>query len=332
MIPTWVSECLSRIRAARVGVMGDFLLEGRWELDAGEIGSATHRVGGQRYLLAGAGNVAANLASLGSNAVHAVGLVGDDLFGRHTLDLLRDRSIKSDGMLRVQRDWQSPARGMTFIGTREIERFEFGSLNRVAELSLDRLADALDRTAAWCDAVVLHQEFNSGPGVLAREGAAERIERIIARHPRCRFLLHARCPGRPIRGAMLMVDATGAARLCEAQGTSSGDAAESARRCATRLYESLRQPVFVARGPQGVIVADATGLHESPTQPLAEPTSHENIADTCAATIAAILAGGGDAVLAIRLANLASRVTAKVLDGPAAATPDQVRTSAERPA
>ena len=79
-----------------------------------------------------------------------------------------------------------------------------------------------------------------------------------------------------------------------------------------------------------MIVADASGLHESPTQPLAEPISHENVADTCAATIAAILAGGGDPVLAIRLANLASQVTAKALDGPAAATPDQVRRAAQR--
>ena len=314
MTPTWISECLSRIRGARVGVFGDFRLEARWEIDAGEIGSQARRITRQHYLLAGAGNIAANLASLGANAVHAVGLIGDDLFGRHTLDLMRDQSIRSDGMLRVQREWQTPARGLLLLGDREIERFEFGPFNRVNEVSVERLADALDRTAAWCDVVVLHQELDAGIG---DPTMVERINRVIARHARCGFLVDARPPGHTelYRGAMLKVSA--------AEAT-----AEAARTSATGHFGRVARPVFITQAERGAIVADAAGLHESPVAPLPAPFSVDNIEATTTAAIAAVLAGGGDAVAATRFANLAARVTGIKLDGPATVTPDELRRTA----
>ena len=327
MTPTWISESLSRIRAARLGVFGDFALEARWEIDAREIGSATRHIVRQRYLLAAAGNIAANLASLSANAVHAVGLLGDDVFGRHTVDLMRERSIKSDGMLRIERDWQTAARGRILLGTREVEHLEFGASNRVSDATLDRLADALDRTAAWCDLIVVHQESAGG---ICTPGMAERINRIIARHARCRFLVDARSGAELYRGAMLKLGIAEAARVCEQPVPQSSQEAETARRFATQIYQHTRQPVFISMAERGVIVADATGLHENPVRAMDVPLSIENLEDGTAAAIAAVLAGGGEAVTAARFAHLAGRVTAGRLDGPATANPDDIRAVARQ--
>src|SRR5262245_48414729 len=98
----WIETAIKTIAKARVSVFGDFCLDAYWLIDTTtpeisiETGLPVHRVRTQRYSPGGAGNVAANLASLGAKEVRAVGIVGADLFGDELLRQLNTRGIKTD--------------------------------------------------------------------------------------------------------------------------------------------------------------------------------------------------------------------------------------------
>ncbi len=111
--PPWLEEALTRVSTARIAVFGDFALDAYWDLadDDGELsietGEKVRKVRSQRSAPGGAGNVAANLAALGVAEVHALGLVGDDLFGAALLSHLAALGVHTEG-LRCNVNWQTP--------------------------------------------------------------------------------------------------------------------------------------------------------------------------------------------------------------------------------
>ncbi len=327
---TWLSECLSRVRGARVGVCGDFCLDAYWQIDQDEsevsieTGLPVRRVRQQRYSLGGAGNIAANLAALGVNAVHTAGLIGDDLFGRQMLELMQAQGVRTDGMLRIQRDWQTLVYGKPCLGSRELHRLDFGAFNRIADLTMDRLAEALDRMAAWCDVIVLNQQVPMG---VSPPPMVERVNRVIARQSRCRFIVDSRHRGELYRGAMLKMNAHEAARMCGQESSAAGDG-DAARRLAAEIHRRNRLAVFITQGERGIIVADSTGLHEQPVTRVEGPIDPVGAGDTVVAAIAAVLAGGGDAVTAARLANVAAGVTIRKIGITGTASPQEIRQAA----
>jgi len=97
----------------RVAVVGDFCLDAYWEINGGdaefsiETGLPVHRVTSQRYSPGGAGNVVANIVSLGVGQVRAIGLYGGDPFGRALVELLAELGADTSGMLDLGADWQT---------------------------------------------------------------------------------------------------------------------------------------------------------------------------------------------------------------------------------
>ena len=110
----WLEETLTRVSTARVAVFGDFALDAYWDLadDDGELsletGEKVRKVRTQSYGPGGAGNIAANLAALGVAEVHAIGLLGDDLFGSSLFTQLEELGVHAGGLLRCQDNWQTP--------------------------------------------------------------------------------------------------------------------------------------------------------------------------------------------------------------------------------
>src|ERR1700677_4483604 len=104
---------LEAFGSARVAVVGDFCLDAYWEISGAdtefsiETGLPVHRVTSQRCSPGGAGNVVANLVSLGVGQVRAIGLYGGDPFGRALVQLLAELGADTSGMLDLGADWQT---------------------------------------------------------------------------------------------------------------------------------------------------------------------------------------------------------------------------------
>jgi rfaE bifunctional protein kinase chain/domain len=331
----WLEAALARTSRARVAVFGDFCLDAYWELAPDEsersveTGLPVRRVRRQRYSLGGAGNVAANLAALGVAELRVVGVVGADLFGCRLLELLRSLPANIAGMLADQPDWQTPVYAKPCTEGHEANRIDFGTFNQLAAASLDTLATRLDEAAAGVDVVVLNQQL---PGGVATAAMIARLNAVIARHPRCLFLVDARHRADAFSGAILKLNAHEAASLLG--GPQPADAtipASEAAALAQRLSARTGRPVFVTRGADGIAAADGAVLHEIPGIQTDGRIDTVGAGDTVVAALAAALGAGCSAAEAARLANLAASITVRKLQTTGTATPAEIRAVGPEP-
>jgi rfaE bifunctional protein kinase chain/domain len=325
----WLEACLSKIPQARVAVFGDFCLDAYWMIDPGaaeksiETGRLVRRVRSQRYSLGGAGNIVANLVDLGVGQVRAVGLVGQDLFGAHLLELLRRGRVNCDGLLASQPDWQTLVYSKPYIEDAEQDRLDFGGFNVLADATAEALAAELSRSAATSDVVILNQQVPAG---VSTPAMIERLNQVIADHPKCIFIIDSRHRPELYRGGCLKLNAHEAARMLgQERPLDERIPADQARRFTQELARRTGRAVFLTRGENGLLACDGRQVDEIPGIQIVTPTDPVGAGDTCLSAIAAVLASGGRPVEAARLANIAAAITVRKLFTTGTATPAEIR-------
>ena len=324
----WLEQALSAIPKARVAVFGDFCLDAYWRIDGdeSELSVETHlpvrRVRQQHYGLGGAGNVVANLVDLGVGQVRVVGLVGDDLFGRQMRKMLDALGADIAGLLTAE-DWQTQVYAKPYVGDDEQSRIDFGPFNTLSPAAIDALAERLDAAAGASDVVILNQQVPSGA---SPPEMIERINAVVATRGECRFLVDSRHRADLYRECVLKLNAHEASRLAgEARPLDERIPADLARRLARRIHERTGQTVFVTRGQWGMVLAEGGQVHDVPGIQVLERTDPVGAGDTATSALAAVLAAGGDALTAARLANIAASVTVRKLQTTGTASPREVR-------
>lgn len=332
---TWLDVALRRIRPVRVAVFGDFCLDAYWLIEPDEdelsveTGLPLRRVRQQRYSLGGAGNVVANLVAIGVAEVHAIGLIGADLFGWQMLELLGSSHVHADGLMSEQENWQTLVYSKPCIRDRELNRLDFGSFGVPSGRSIEALTGHLDRLADKVDIVILNQQIPAG---VSTEPMIQRINQVIARHTRCRFIADARHRAGLYRGAVLKLNAHEARSLLgETRPLDERIPLSAARDYARALADRTGQAVFVTRGENGIVVADGQTVHEVPGIQIVEQTDPVGAGDTTIAALAAVLASGGDVQTAARLANIAASITVRKLQTTGTATPEEIRAAGPDP-
>ncbi len=94
-----VRQLLKKIRKVKIAVYGDFCLDAYWLLhpNGGEIsvetGLRSQAVQKHYYTLGGASNIVANLAALKPAMIQAIGVAGDDIFGRELFRQLNNLGV-----------------------------------------------------------------------------------------------------------------------------------------------------------------------------------------------------------------------------------------------
>ncbi len=325
----WLETCLGKLGAGRVAVFGDFCVDAYWIMgpDNGEssveTGLPVWRVKEQKYYLGAAGNVAANLASIGVGEIHAISMMGDDLYGRCMLKLLSDLGVKTGSVLACQDNWQTMVFGKPYINDAEQNRIDFGGYNEIAPASIDALVAELDRLASNVDMVILNQQVPAG---VSSPAMIDRLNEVVAAHPECRFIVDSRHRAGLYKGAMLKVNAHEAVELLGIERQlDQRVTADEARVCAQRLYEKNGKPVFVTRGENGTVVVDENGLHDIPGIQIIERVDTVGAGDTTVSAMAAALASGSDCPTAAKLANIAASVTVRKLKTTGTANVDEIR-------
>lgn len=323
---SWLEHAISSFPQLRAAVLGDFCLDAYWMLDSEgtelsiETGLAVRRVRAQRYSLGGAGNVVANLLDLGVGRVHAIGVVGADLFGVELLRLLRERGAEVDEGMVVDPQCQTMVYAKPCSGDKEENRIDFGAFNTLTERTVQTLVAALDTAAAKNDVVILNQQI---PGGISSPAVIERINHIIAKHENTHFLVDARHHPDLYRGADLKLNVQEAARFL-------GDpvdgflVAEGAKECARRVSQKTGKAIFLTRGEHGLIAAEGGLVHEIPGIQVLEKTDPVGAGDTVVAVLSAAIGSGQSPIVAARLANIAAMITVRKLQTTGTATPEEI--------
>ena len=308
-----LEEILDRIRTLRIGVVGDFCIDAYWQLDTGaaedslETGKPTHAVRSQRYTPGGGGNVAANLAALGTGTVRAFGVIGPDMFGRELDSLLRQRGIDTSAMVVQDSDWETPVYAKPYLGEIEGERIDFGRWNRMrSEAALEGL---LRSAMPLLDALVVNQQLEAGVHTPA---LVRTLNQLAADFSRIPFVLDARTRTSSFLNMISKLNAAEALRLASQAGeVPPGDPRAALRRNARAIGARSRKPVFVTRGAEGILVFDGEEFTDVPALPLRGPVDSVGAGDTTVSAIAATLASGGTLKEAAEMGNLAAAVTVK---------------------
>jgi len=312
-----IREILDRIRNVTVAVYGDFCLDAYWILDpkgsevSVETGLQAQAVARHYYSLGGASNVVANLAALEPRAIQVVGVVGDDLYGRELRRQLDALGVDTTNLVIQRENYDTVTFVKPYLEDREQPRMDFGFFNRRTSATDEALLAGIRRTLKTADALIVNQQV---PGSIPNESFIDRANALFAEFGEKVVLLDSRHYGRKFKGIYRKTNDREAAMLNGVEvGLDEGLPLEDVRTYARRLYEQFHRPVFLTRGPRGILTVDRDGLHEVPGIQLLKKLDPVGAGDTVTSALALCLGAGVPPEEAAEFANLAAAVTVQKL-------------------
>jgi D-beta-D-heptose 7-phosphate kinase / D-beta-D-heptose 1-phosphate adenosyltransferase len=309
---------VGRLAGARVAVIGDVMLDhyvyGRVTRLSPEAPTPVLHVQGERHVLGGAANVAANIAALGGQAL-LVGVIGADAAGDiFTREVGALASVQADLVIDAQRPTILKTRYLG--GQYQLVRVDRESTGAIAGPAGEKVLSAARAAIAGADIVVLS---DYGKGLLSDAALAALFaaakdagKPVIVDPKRARFADY--------RGARVITP--NRKELAAAVGLPCETDAE-AQAAAAAAQAASGADILLTRSEKGMslFAADAAPLHLKAEA--REVFDVSGAGDTVVATYALALAAGLAAGEALQLANAAAGVVVQKL-GTATVSPDEL--------
>lgn len=320
---------LEKIAALRLGVLGDFTLDGYWYADmtraqlSRETPLFPRPVVRETYSNGGAANVAWNLADLGLSRVYAFTIFGADWRGALLRQTLTRAGVRVETAAETN-EWLTPFYGKVILMNGEIQqedgRVDFVNTRPVPAAALDEMLAGLERLLPELDGLVV-ADYQS-EGVAAGRGGVL-VQELAARHPEKVFMVDSRDRLGQYAGLVLKPNDLEAARLML---PGRGDAVPLEELAAAGLerQRGSRLPLFITLGGQGCLVIAGGEARRVPGVALAPPLDPVGAGDTFLSACSAALAAGAHPLQAAALANLAAAVSVRKLRITGTASPQEI--------
>jgi len=312
-----VGQILKQVKSANIAVYGDFCLDAYWILDpqGGEVsletGLKTDTIDKQSYSPGGAANVVANLAALEPKYIMAIGVIGNDIFGREMIRQLEQIGADTQGMIVQDHDFDTYTYCKQYLHDKEKPRVDFGVYNTRSTETDDLLIEYLEKALINCQVLIFNQQIE---GSIPNSNFLKRAEALFKLYPDKIVLLDSRHYSDQLRNVSLKANEVEVARL-NGIPAKTGDIIplHETQIHAKSTFNTVQKPVFVTRGEKGLLVADSNGLHHIPgIQPM-KRIDPVGAGDTIASALALCLGVDIDAVDAANFANIAAAVTIQKL-------------------
>lgn len=313
-----IESLLTDLRRVRAGVIGDLCLDVYWDVDESlsepslETGLPTLPVVGVRCAPGGAANVARNLAALGCPGVRALGIAGNDAFGRELRHGLHEARVDTTGILDGPAGWVTHAYVKPHIEGSELRRFDLGAADVCDETTAARLLLAAEAAAPDLDVMVINQQVPAG---IHTDRFVRSMNRLIGGRQDVLFVAD-------IRDSRLFYLGAVQRRSC--------GVLMDAYRMVEALARLTELPAFVTCGDAGCFIAEANGLAVVPAVEVSGPVDAVGAGDTFTAAVSAALAAGRTSRAAAEFATLAAAVTVGKVGETGVASPSEILGLAER--
>ncbi len=312
-----INEILTHIKNVKIAVYGDFCIDAYWLLDARgsevsvETGLQARAVGKHYYSLGGASNVVANIAALEPATIQVIGVIGDDIFGRELTRQLHDLGVDTTYLVVQKENFDTVTFGKPYLEGNEKPRIDFGFFNKRAEATDHALLNGIRSALQTADALIFNQQV---PGSITNESFIDQTNDLFGRFNDRIVLLDSRHYGRKFENIYRKTNDLEAARLNNVD-VKSDDVLTLAdvRRYTQNLFQRAGKPVFVTRGPRGIITVDSEGIHEVPGIQLMKKLDTVGAGDTVTSALALCLGAGVRPAEAAEFANFAAAVTTQKL-------------------
>jgi len=312
-----IKEILTRIKDVKVAVYGDFCIDAYWLLDPRgsevslETGLQAQAVGKHYYSLGGASNVVANLAALEPKAIMVIGVVGDDIFGRELRRQFHELGVDTKHLVIQGENFDTVAFGKPYLEGNEQPRMDFGFFNKRTQATDDALLAGIKDALETAAVLIANQQV---PGSITNESFIDGANSLYEKYTDKPVLLDSRHFGRKFRHIYRKTNDLEAAQLNNVDvGLSDVLALTDLKEYALNLYRQFNKPVFLTRGPRGIITVDSDGIHEVPGIQLLKKLDTVGAGDTVTSALALCLGAAVPPAEAAEFANFAAAVTVQKL-------------------
>jgi bifunctional ADP-heptose synthase (sugar kinase/adenylyltransferase)/phosphoglycolate phosphatase-like HAD superfamily hydrolase len=319
---------LDRIPGLCFGIVGDFCADVYLKIDRSvseislETGLPTQSVVEQRFSLGGAGNVAANLSSMGVKEVQAFGIIGEDMYGDRMIAMLEEQGISTSSLLTQRENWHTHVFTKILVEDEEQPRLDYGNFN---ELHPDIACRLLQNLEAWLprlDVLIINQQVYRGIHDAAFRQA---LAALVSGNQHTLVITDSRTYNDDFSGSIRKLNTAEALRICGRQhNVGQYIPEEILRQSAADLFNRWLKPVIITRGDSGCIVSDQRGIQEIPGLMILGPTDSVGAGDSMLAGIAAAMGAGYTPAAAAEFGTLVAGVTVQKLFVTGTATPGEI--------
>ena len=308
-----IKEILARIKNVKIAVYGDFCLDAYWLLDprgsevSVETGLQARAVGKHYYSLGGASNIVANLAAIKPAAIQVIGVIGDDIFGRDLIRQLQELGVDTTYLVVQKENFDTVTFGKPYLEGSEQPRIDFGFFNKRTEATDQALLDGIGSVLETADALIVNQQV---PASITNKSFIDQANELFGRFGDKTVLLDSRHYGHKFKNICRKTNDLEAARL-NGVDVKLDDVLQltDLKEYAQRLYQQFSKPVFLTRGPRGIITVDSDGVHEVAGIQLLKKLDPVGAGDTVTSALALCLGAGVRPAEAAEFANFAAAVT-----------------------
>jgi len=321
---------LAQIHHLRVGVCGDFVLDGYWYADmtraqlSRETPLYNRPVVAETYSPGGAANVTWNLADLGVGEVYAISVLGRDWRGSLLRGIFQGLGIRSDHLLESP-GWKTPFYGkvvLTGWDTRQEDaRLDMINPHPLEAEDEDQLIEHLCQVVPHLEALII-ADYIAGGVVSPR--VSEALLALAERNPQVFFLADSRERIAHFQSMVIKPNEVEARQLFFPGQTPASIPIEALEQAALELNAHTQKPVYITLGEKGCLLCEMPGVLRLPAVNVPPPLDTVGAGDTFLASLGAGLTAGATAQEAGCLANLAAAVTIQKIGMTGTASPEEV--------
>ncbi len=319
------SAVVGKFSSIRVVIVGDVMLDqyviGEVHRVSPEAPVPVVEVGKTTKLPGGAGNVAANIASLGASP-HLIGLIGNDPPGEDLKAVMSRMGVLTAGLV-ASAGRPTSMKTRIVAGQQQICRIDHESRHPANAAEEQSLMDEIDRCAAHADVWIL-SDYGKGalPDKISRRviSCARKSNKPVVVDPKVRHF-------RKYAGCTVIAPNT---REAEAATGRTLESADDMARAANMLHAASRNAaILITQGAQGMT------LFEKGRPPFHTAAHARRVfdvsgaGDTVVSALALSIAAGADLRTSVLLANTAAGVVVQK-PGTAQVTPGEILAGAAR--
>lgn len=329
-----LEDLLSKFKEQRVLVVGDYYLDGYWEVDqtrsqlSFETPWHVNPVVAQRYYPGAAGTVVNNLCALGAGPVHCVGVIGTDAFADMLISKLREEGAAADGLIKSDSSITPIYLKVMYHGIGEIvmegPRFDFENLKPMSEENIALVIRQIEKILPKVDAVIIADQVPTANfGVITDEvrkyllTAASKMKEVV-------FYADSRTRIGKFKGIVIKPNRFEAKKAVEPDWSGREVDEDEAKRCGIKLAEKRGNPVFVTIGEKGIIVVEDKKVTIVPGIKVHQKTDIVGAGDSVTAGIVLSLSSRASAVEAATIGNIVGSITITKLGVTGTATPEEI--------
>ncbi|MDW8038571.1 MAG: PfkB family carbohydrate kinase [Thermoguttaceae bacterium] len=329
---TRLAELIERFPKIRIAVLGDFFLDKYLEVDPRlaetslETGKIAHQVVRVRHSPGAAGTIVSNLSALGTGALYAIGLTGDDGEGYELRQGLAALRCSTEYLLYAP-DRHTP----TYLKPRDItdptlagEHNRYDTKNRTPtpEPIQQQILDALDALLPQIDALIIQDQVEEEDcGVVTGRVVAALTERA-QQFPHVIFWADSRRRIRRFRSVIIKPNQFEAVGW-EAPPPEAQVPLEQLAEAVTQLRQQISAPICATCGSRGMLVSDPQ-LTWVPAVRVEGPIDPTGAGDSATAGAVLALAAGASLPEAALVGNLVASITIQQLATTGVARPEQL--------